>query len=1453
MPDMNFSTLQLSTVKVINTDNPSKAMQLPGSKKQLLSWFIILFFGMLMMFSTLSWGQNYQSFDATTTNVWTTSKWSASSTTNACVGTGLTNAFVAGRTIYLCTPGGTGTGAVGITMGGIIATENYTHSSPSGTLATGGTVATINVSSGKILDLGSTNISTAAGTGIIKAGLGTYISSNGNQYPGGFTLSDGTMVVGGVNAMGFGGALNINGGTMAANATRNITARYSGINIGGNFTFGTPTYASNITLADNVALGASTSRTITLGSTGTYTLGGVISGTSSNLTIAATAAGTLQLTGGSTYSGLTTVSGGTLNLNRSGGSTLPSGNSLVVNNGATVLISTAQTLNNVTVDAGGTLIVAATLTVTGTSTINGTFQINQGGWATGGTWTYGSGGTLQFNNTSGSYGVNSDDWWQTSNGPVNVTVSGSAGITMNVSRTVSGVFQTAATVTTANNLTLNGTGKINTGGFFAATPVWGASSTLIYNTGTTYGRSNEFPNSGNLPSNVQVSGNTTINYPGAGLDARTLTGDLTIDAGSAFYMDFGSPNPGVGTLTINSLILNGNMSLGNQTGGDLVVKGNFTRTGTFTPNSRAVYFNAATGNQTITGSTAFDYLIVDKAAGSVVLANDITVDQILTLTNGTISTSSNKVIISSNATGAVARTNGYVSGNLQRAINTGANTYQFAIGTSLGYTPATFAFTAVGGAGNITLSSSNAAGANYPAALNGTSRLARSWPAINSGVTGITGSATFTYLLSPSDLAGGAVSGGLKAYVYNGSTAYPTSNSNSSNSFTFNGITAIGEFGAGSCKGTLAPTFTKKMVSSCGGGADGSITVTPAGGTAPYTYSWTSTPAGFTGSTAAITGLSPRDYTVVVSEVTTCSISIPDITIWQAFAAVVTNNGTASGSCTPPTGSIILYGSGGIQPYEYSVDGTNYSGSNTFTGLAAGTYTGYVRDFANCVSTKPNITVAGASPLVVTAFTRPASSCANNGTIELYRTGGIAPYTYSINGTDYFGGNIFSNLAGATSYTGYVRDSKGCVTSLADIYVGKAATVTASATPTNTSACNPNTGRIQVLAGGGVPGYTYSITGVNGTYQSSNTFTGLAAGSYDTWVQDSKGCKNVQFGVVVGTNAAPTINVTSYVFPSSGCVNTGSIQLYLSGGGTGPYMYKLDNGSYQSSNVFTNLGGGTYTGWVKDVNGCTGSQAGIVISQAPALTVTERHTNASSCLNDGTIQLDGAGGIPGYDYSLDNITYQASNSFLGKAAGNYTGWVRDSKGCTSSVGVTVGTNAPISVTAYAVAATECETSNGSIQLFVSGGTGPYTYSLDSTNYFTSNTFNGLLQGLYTGYVKDSKSCIGTQANIYVGPECDPPIAGSKNNTTVAGVKPGNQILSVLAYPNPTSTEFTLQMMNSSKEKISIIITDIMGRKLQQVELNGKQQFRFGSDLQTGLYHVQVIQGNQKQSIKVIKE
>lgn len=138
------------------------------------------------------------------------------------------------------------------------------------------------------------------------------------------------------------------------------------------------------------------------------------------------------------------------------------------------------------------------------------------------------------------------------------------------------------------------------------------------------------------------------------------------------------------------------------------------------------------------------------------------------------------------------------------------------------------------------------------------------------------------------------------------------------------------------------------------------------------------------------------------------------------------------------------------------------------------------------------------------------------------------------------------------------------------------------------------------------------------------------------------------------------------------CTPNGSITVTATGG-TGPYQYSINGGTtFQSSNLFTGLAGGTYNVVVKDANNCTSTQT-ITLNLVNTMTSTAAKTDAT-CSTGGTITITAAGGgTPPYEYSINGgSTWQASNTFTGLAAGTYTVIARNvASGCTSSQTVTI--------------------------------------------------------------------------------------------------------------------------------------------------------------------------------------
>jgi autotransporter-associated beta strand protein len=295
--------------------------------------------------------------------------WDAANKWSLTSGGALNQTWISGRDAVFNVASSTITGAT-TNVSSITATENVTFTA-GGTLAFGASgtgVAPISVASGKLFNLGGQALTTSATAGYIKNGAGT-LQLAGGTFSGGVTINDGMIAAGGVNAMGAGGTLTINGGTIAGTGNRTFTGKYSGgITIGGDFTLGSSTSPASGTatlLFDNVtSLGSSSSRTITLGGTGVISWNGIISGSGSNLTVNGSAVGTLSLGAANTYSGSTTI-GTNATLRLGATNAIPVGGAGLILNGGTLSTgaTTGFSVGSVSTNAG-------TLNLAANSTIN---------------------------------------------------------------------------------------------------------------------------------------------------------------------------------------------------------------------------------------------------------------------------------------------------------------------------------------------------------------------------------------------------------------------------------------------------------------------------------------------------------------------------------------------------------------------------------------------------------------------------------------------------------------------------------------------------------------------------------------------------------------------------------------------------------------------------------------------------------------------------------------------------------------------------------------------------------------------------------------------------------------------------------------------------------------------------------------------------------------------------
>lgn len=311
-------------------------------------------------------------------------------------------------------------------------------------------------------------------------------------------------------------------------------------------------------------------------------------------------------------------------------------------------------------------------------------------------------------------------------------------------------------------------------------------------------------------------------------------------------------------------------------------------------------------------------------------------------------------------------------------------------------------------------------------------------------------------------------------------------------------------------------------------------------------------------------------------------------------------------------------------------------------------------------------------------------------------------------------------------------------------------TVSVTATTSNPTSPGASDGSITASATGG-SGFTYSLNG--GAFQSSGTFSNLAAGSYSVSAKNSNGCTGSANFTLTAANpcAGVTITVTgTTVNPTGPGATNGSIAASASGG-TAPYTFSLNGGTFQASGTFNNLGAGSYSVTAKDANGCTGTANFTLTAPNPCagvtITVTATTVNPTSpTANNGSISASASGGTGPYTFSLNGGAFQSSGTFSNLGQGNFNVTARDANTCSGSASFTLTAPDPcagVSILANptVVGNIPCATPpTGSITSNPTGGTPPYTYSLNGGSFQASGIFSNLPNGNYSLTVKDVNNC-----------------------------------------------------------------------------------------------------------------
>jgi len=574
----------------------------------------------------------------------------------------------------------------------------------------------------------------------------------------------------------------------------------------------------------------------------------------------------------------------------------------------------------------------------------------------------------------------------------------------------------------------------------------------------------------------------------------------------------------------------------------------------------------------------------------------------------------------------------------------------------------------------------------------------------------------------------------------------------------------------------------------------GSATVTPVGGTGPYTYSWI--PFGGTGSVA--TNLPPGTYTINSTDANNC-VATTQVIIISGTNLTVFLNPTHVTCNGYNDGQLFTNVNGGSGPYTY-VYNPPAANSSSLTNLNPGSYSVTVTDMNGC-SKLATAVITQPSSLTVNTTTIPITCSGGASGVTVSVSGATAPYTYSwtpISSTS----SVIANI-NPGNYSVTVTDSKGCKVQKAINIVDPAA-MSAVISSTNITCNGFGNGKASVNVSGGSPGYTYTWTPTNNNNPSVNN---LLPGNYTVTIKDSQGCLKFQTITITQPAALSYNTATTPEF----CISSDGSASITVNGGIGPYTYSWTSSPPQTNSVAVNLPAGNYSVFVTDANGCktqTAVTVANITNMSPGISSKVNVACYASCSGSATASI--SGGTGPYSFLWPGLGSATTSAVTNLCQGTYSVKITDANGCYTYTSVTILEPLPISSTVSGIS-TLCTGQSATLTAALSGGTPGYTVNWLPANL--TGTFVVVSPSISTTYsliITDANGCGASRLfNVNVNPPLSINVGSSSQsvcpnvNTSITVVAsggdgnyfytwaPGNYTTSAITVNLPSSSVFTV--------------------------------------------------------------
>ncbi len=429
----------------------------------------------------------------------------------------------------------------------------------------------------------------------------------------------------------------------------------------------------------------------------------------------------------------------------------------------------------------------------------------------------------------------------------------------------------------------------------------------------------------------------------------------------------------------------------------------------------------------------------------------------------------------------------------------------------------------------------------------------------------------------------GQITGGTGNYVsYTwsiGGATGPVANGLSAGTI---GVTVTDDLG---CTGSAQfqvgqPATATNMVvvtadATCHGAPNGVAIANPFGGTPGYTFQWSNGETNDTISTLQAN----TPYFITVTDAVGCTATAT-VSVGQPTPVTLVVTGIQPTDCyNGNEGNATVVASGGVPGYVYQW--SNGETSASASQLSAGTNTVVVGDNQGCTATA-SVTISQPSPVtaVLVNVTAPNCNGQNTGTIRVTGNGGTGPYTYQWGAAANFQTSPLAQNLASGSYGVTITDFNGC-TGTAVFVVPNTSTLALETQRTASILCyGDSTGAIRAFATGGSLPYQYLWS--NG--ETVMLVDSLPSDTFSVTVTDAAGC------TASATRFLPQpqeLVASATVFDVNCHGGFDGAIAVTAQGGTMPYRYQLDNGTFRIGSTFSGLSADSFRVVVRDNFYCT--------------------------------------------------------------------------------------------------------------------------------------------------------------------------------------------------------------------------------------------------------------------------